>query len=73
MKIIFREKTSGLNKNTPPQCQQMIASEKDFLDIMPNIKFRSVKDKFQKKLKEDIQKIKNLQNIFVFGLCEQSK
>ena len=74
MKIIFREKTSGLNKNTPPpQCQQMIASEKEFLDIMPNIKFRSVKDKFQKKLKEDIPKIKNLPNIFVFGLCEQSK
>ena len=45
----------------------MEAFEKEFLDIIPNIKFRSVKDKFQKKLKQDIPKIKQSPNVFVFA------
>ena len=45
----------------------MEASEKEFLDVIPNIKFRSVKDTFQKKLKEDIPKIKQPLNVFVFA------
>ena len=40
--------------------------EKEFLEMISNIKFRSVKDTFQKKLKEDIQKIKQSPNVFVF-------
>ena len=44
----------------------MEAFEKEFLDMIPNIKFRSVKDTFQKKLKEDIPKIKQSPNVFVF-------
>ena len=32
-----------------------------------NIKFRSVKDTFQKKLKEDIPKIKQPPNVFAFA------
>ena len=43
MKVILEEKNSGLNKkNTPPQCKHMEAFEKEFLDMIPNIKFRSV-------------------------------
>ena len=45
----------------------MEAFEKAFLDIIPNIKFWSVKDTFQKKLKEDIPKIKQSPNVFVFA------
>ena len=45
----------------------MEAFEKEFLDMIPNIKFRSVKDTFQKKLKEDIPKIKRSPNVFVFA------
>ena len=45
----------------------MEAFEKEFLDMIPNIKFRSVKDTFQKKLKEDIPKIKQSPNVFVFA------
>ena len=45
----------------------MEAFEKEFLRIIPKIKFRSVKDAFQKKLKEDIPKIKQSPNAFVFA------
>ena len=47
--------------------------------MIPNIKFGSVQDTFQKKLKEDIPKIKQSPNVFVFAdkasniyeMCEQ--
>ena len=55
------------SQNTPPQCEHMEAFEKAFLDIIPNIKFWSVKDTFQKKLKEDIPKIKQSPNVFAFA------
>ena len=47
--------------------QTQEAFEKDFLDIIPKIKFRSVKDTFQKKLKKGIPKIKQSPNVFVFA------
>ena len=45
----------------------MEAFQKVFFDMIPNIKFRFVKDTFQKKLKEDILKIKQSPNVFVFA------
>ena len=45
----------------------MEAFEKELLDIIPKIKFRSVKDAFQKKLKEDIPKKTPAPNVFVFA------
>ena len=53
---IRREDFGFKSKITPPQCEHMEAFEKELLDIIPNIKFRSVKDAFQKKLKEVIPK-----------------
>ena len=64
---IWREDFRFKSKITPPQCEHMEGFEKELLDIIPNIKFRSVKDAFQKKLKEDIPKIKQLPNVFVFA------
>ena len=55
------------SKITPPQCKHMETFEKELLDIIPHIKFRFVKDAFQKKLKEDIPKIKQSPNVFVFA------
>ena len=40
------------------------AFEKEFIDMIPNIKFRSVKDTFQKKLEEDIPEAKYSSNVF---------
>ena len=64
---IRREDFGFKLKITPSQCEHMEAFEKKLLDIIPNIKFRSLKDAFQKKLKDDITKIKQSPNIFVFA------
>ena len=64
---IRREDFGFKSKITPPQCEHMEAFEKELLDIIPNIKFRSVKDAFQKKLKEDIPNIKQPPNVFIFS------
>ena len=59
-------------------CEHMETFEKQFLDMRPNIRFRSVKDTFQKKLKENIVKIKQSPNVFTFAgktsnICEMRK
>ena len=59
-------------------CKHMEAFEKQFLDMRPNIRFRSVKDTFQKQLKENMLKIKQLPNVFAFAgktsnICELRK
>ena len=64
---IRREDFGFKSKITPPQCEHMEAFEKELLNIIPNIKSRSVKDAFQKRLKEDILKIKQSPNVFVFA------
>ena len=64
---IRREDFRFKSKSTHPQCKNMEAIEEEFLDMKPNIKFRSVKYTFQKKLKEDITKIKQTPNVFFFA------
>ena len=64
---IRREDFGFKSKSTPPQCEHMQAFEKEFLDIIANIKFRSVKDAFQKMLKEAISNIKQSPNVFAIA------
>ena len=64
---IRREDFGFKSKITLPQCEHMEAFEKELLDIIPNIEFRSVKDALQKKLKGDIPKIKQSPTVFVFA------
>ena len=45
-------------RNHPPQCKELQNFEKDLPDTIKLIKFRIVKDSFQRKLNEDILKIK---------------
>ena len=52
---IRREDFGFKSESTPPQCKHMQAFEKEFLDIIANIKFRSVKDAFQKTLERTFQ------------------
>ena len=59
------------SKITPPQCEHMKAFEKELLDLIPNMTFQSVKIPICKrciseKLKEDLSKIKQSPNVFVF-------
>ena len=44
-------------RNYPPQCKELQNFEKDLLEAIKLIKFRIVKDNFQRKLKEDILNI----------------
>ena len=53
---ILRKGFRFKSKSAPPQYQHMETFEKGFIEMIPNIKFRSVKDTFQKKLKEEIEK-----------------
>ena len=54
------------SKSTRPQSKHTEAFEKELLGIIPSIKFRPAKYAFQKKLKEDISKIKQSPKVFVF-------
>ena len=68
MKVILGEKTSGLNQKAPQHNANIRKHSKmKFLDMISNINFQSVKDIFQKKLKEEIPKIKQSPNVFVFA------
>ena len=60
----WREDFGFKLKSIPAQCEHMEAFEKEFLNTIPNIKFRFGKDTFQKKLKKDIPKIKQSPNLF---------
>ena len=54
-------------RNYPPQCKELQNFEKDLLDTIKLIKFRIVKDNFQRKLKEDILNIKSSRNVNAFA------
>ena len=47
--------------NISPQCKYKKALSREFLGIIPKIKFRSVRYTFQEKLTEDIPKAKSPQ------------
>ena len=62
------KETFGFNsRKCPPSCTELTPFEKDMLDIITSLKYRDVKDAFQKKLKKDIREIKNSKNVFVFA------
>ena len=51
----------------PPPCSGLIPFEKDLSDMVTSLKFRHVKDSFQRALSQDIRKIKSSPNVFVFA------
>ena len=53
--------------NYPPQWKELQNFEKDLLDTIKLIKFRIVKDSFQKKLNEDILNIKSSPDVYAFA------
>ena len=68
---IRREDLRFKSKSTLPQCKHMEAFEKKFLDVISDIKLRSVNITFQKELKDDIPKTKTVSKRFC--LCRQNK
>ena len=52
------------SRECPPQNSELDKFEADLLDMVHNIKFRKVNNKFQNKLNEDISKIKKSTKAF---------
>ena len=77
------EKTANENfgfmsNKTPPQNESINPFEDDIYELVKNIEFKSVKNKFQQKLNGDLKNIRNSKNLFVFAdktnnLYEMSK
>ena len=60
------KETSGFkSKNHPAQINELKNFEKQLVDIIPSIKLRDIRDKFQTKMKNDISKRKSYPIIFV--------
>ena len=53
------------SRKCPSQSSELDKFEADLLDMVHNIKFRNVNNKFQKKLNEDISKIKKSTKAFI--------
>ena len=53
------------SRKCPPQNSELDEFEADLLDMVHNIKFRNVNNKFQNKLNEDISKIKKSTKAFI--------
>ena len=53
------------SRKCPSQSSELDKFEADLLDMVRNIKFRNVNNKFQKKLNEDISKIKKSTKAFI--------
>ena len=54
-------------RNYPPQCKELQNFEKDLLDTIKLIKFRIVKDSFQRKLNYDILNVKSSRDVYSFS------
>ena len=59
--------SSNLRRICPPPCSDLIPFEKDLPDMVTSLKFRHVKDSFQRELSEDIHKIKSSPTVFAFA------
>ena len=53
------------SRKCPPQNNDLDKFVADLLDMVHNIKFRNLNNKFQKKLNEDINKIKKSTKAFI--------
>ena len=60
------KETYGLNtSNTPPPIKELKTFQTGLCDIAKNLKFRNIKETFQKKLKDDLKDIQNEKKVIV--------
>ena len=55
------------SRRVPPSCTKMESIEKDLFNMIPSIKFKTIKNNFQMKLKEDAKKVRISKRVFVFA------
>ena len=58
----------GLKSNKcPPQLKELIPFEDGLIDLVKNIKFREVRNDFQKQLQEDLKKVRSSKKTLTFA------
>ena len=62
-----RENYGFMTRKCPPQCADLDNFEKDLMNVINKLEFRKINDKFQRKLKEDIKKVRESPNMLVFA------
>ena len=62
-----RENYGFMTKKCPPQCADLDNFEKDLMNVINKLEFKKINDKFQRKLKEDIKKVRESPNMLVFA------
>ena len=61
-----KKETFGFKSNrTPPPDEELAAFENDLWDLVKNLKYRNNTSKFQKELRETVEKIKNNPNLII--------
>ena len=55
------------SSNTPKQIKDLIPFENDLIALVQNIRFRKMRNHFQKKIQKDIQLIKSLDKTVIFA------
>ena len=55
------------SSNTPKQIKDLIPFENDLIALVQNIRFRKMRNHFQKKIQKDIQLIKSLDKTVTFA------
>ena len=62
-----RENYGFMTRKCPPQCADLDNFEKDLMNVINKLEFKKINDKFQRKLKEDIKKVRESPNMLVFA------
>ena len=64
---IEKEAFGFKSKNCPAQINELRDFEDDLFNIARSIKYRETKTMLQRKMKEDIRKLKSSKNVYVFA------
>ena len=62
-----KENCGFKSRKCPQQCRELENFEKDLLEIVKNIKFRTIKDNCHGKRKRDIKAIRESPDAFIFA------
>ena len=63
----IKEAFGFISRKCPPPCSNLISFKKVLSDMVKSLKFRDVKDSFQRELNEGIRKIRSSPTVYVFA------
>ena len=62
-----RENYGFMTRKCPPQCADLDNFGEDLMNVINKLEVKKINDKFQRKLKEDIKKVRESPNMLVFA------